>query len=129
MTTHLPEPERTQRDRTIDFTWRTPSHDGDYDGPMAAYGELSVWHHKERKTFVASLDRYHTNGRIVRRAITFGRDGGGTILTQPIARFSQTRLEAFARDALAQLHRLYDVRDPKVTAMLPPADFEGTVAA
>lgn len=115
----LPEPDRTERrDRSITYSWRTPSLDVDtsYTTPelgWEAYATLSITHHN--KTFTARLTTIkHKDG-----AYKFAMFSGVTVLSEPIARYSDKALQAFAQRALVRLASNLD--EPSVVAVMGDA--------
>lgn len=121
--------ETNKAERDITLTWRTPSNDtaaGFGDEPGESFATLHCWHSKDRKQFIASLNRHSIvdmGGYKIRRSvIDYGVSGGGVILRENVARYSATALEIFAAKALAALKAHYEAGTEAVVAYLPVAD-------
>lgn len=115
MTTDLnTEPTIRHRNRTVEMVWDAGAGTDHYGAPCQDVVTLTSMHH-ERKFFFAHLRREQIIDGGVR---SFSIYDYVSVLQEPVARFSQKALDAFAVGALAALRDMAD--DEKVQAVLNP---------
>lgn len=109
------EPTRDSKTRRIEFTWDLQDLGDDVTEQLV----LSASHDSDRKCFYATLGQQKVEQTPTSRCVSFEVFGGVTLTREPVARFSQKRLDEFADAALTALRATADER---VAALLAPSD-------
>lgn len=131
---HMPDRKVKYDGRCIELRWllrEEPQEDGDI---KRTYAELSVQHHgraeiagRPDRCFTATLSRAYITDRangMTSQTFGLGRQAGlpsVRIPSEPCARFSAKRLEAFADKALLFLRRGAEAGDEDIAANFDPA--------
>lgn len=114
------EPTRSARDRSVKLVWtlgETVDHNGQ---PCTSTAELNVIHDRDRKCYIASLQRTNVRDEGGFKVAMFEVFGGTKVRlsSHPTARYSAKGIDAAVDAALTELRSRLE--DPMVRAAADP---------
>jgi hypothetical protein len=112
------EPTRSDRDRSAKLTWELGPTVSFHGEPCTAVAQLFVYHDRDRKRFVATVQRIDISP-IGSEMFTIGKNTAVNLASTPCARFSAKAFDAAVRAALSALRVRAD--EPEVQAVANPA--------
>lgn len=112
------EPTRRTRDRSVKLTWELGPTTSFHGEPCTAVAQLFVFHDRDRKEFVANVQRIDISP-IGSEMFTIGKNTDARLARTPCARFSAKAFDAAVTAALAELRLRAD--EPEVQAVANPA--------
>lgn len=112
------EPARRDRDRSTKLTWELGPTKNFHGEDCAAVAQLFVFHDRDRKQFVANVQRIDISP-IGSEMFTIGKNTEARLASTPCARFSAKAFDATVTAALAELRLRAD--EPEVQAVANPA--------